>query len=96
MDTLTLSQRIEELRKSGFTTNFSVKDETIVNLDEDVRVDVEELDVKHFYRFEGMTNPSDLSILYAVETKDGKKGTLVDGYGVSSSISKELSKKMQK
>lgn len=96
METKTLSQKIEELRKSGFTTNFSVKDDTIVNLDEDVHVDVEELDVKKFYRFEGMSNPSDLSILYAIETKDGKKGTLVDGYGVSSSISKELSKKIQK
>lgn len=96
MDTSTLSQRIEELRKSGFTTNFSVQDDTIVNLDSKQNVDVEELSVKHCYRFEGMTNPSDLSILYAVEAKDGSKGTLVDGYGVSSSISKELSKKIQK
>lgn len=96
MDNKTLSQKIEEMRKLGFTTNFTVKDDTVINLDEDVYVNVQELDVKHIFRFEGMTNPSDLSILYAVETKDGKKGTLVDGYGVSSSISKELSKKIQR
>ncbi|GGE27080.1 phosphoribosylpyrophosphate synthetase [Psychroflexus planctonicus] len=96
MDTNTLSLKIEELKKLGYDSNFSVKDDTIVNLDKKQKLDVEELTVKHFYRFEGMSNPSDLSILYAVETKDGTKGTLVDGYGISSSISKELSKKIQK
>jgi hypothetical protein len=38
----------------------------------------------HFYRFEGESNPSDSSIVYALESSDGEKGTLVDGYGTSS------------
>ena len=28
-----------------------------------------------------MTNPDDMSIVYAVTTDDGKKGTVVDAYG---------------
>jgi len=96
MENTTLSQKIKELQSKGYTVNFSVKDDTIINLDENKPIDVKALNVDHVFRFEGMSNPSDLSILYAVGTKDGKKGTLVDGYGISSAISKELSKKIQK
>jgi hypothetical protein len=39
------------------------------------------LSVKH-YRFEGISNPDDNEILYAIETDDGVKGTLVDAYGM--------------
>jgi hypothetical protein len=35
----------------------------------------------NFYRFEGITDPDDMSILYAIETFDGGKGTLTDAYG---------------
>jgi hypothetical protein len=35
----------------------------------------------NFYRFEGISNPDDMSILYAIETSDGRRGTLVDAYG---------------
>ncbi|MBD0368348.1 MAG: hypothetical protein ICV53_19865, partial [Flavisolibacter sp.] len=40
-------------------------------------------DVKavNFYRFEGISDPDDMSILYAIETCDGRKGTLIDAYG---------------
>ena len=40
-------------------------------------------DVKavNFYRFEGISDPDDMSILYAIETRDGCKGTLTDAYG---------------
>ena len=36
----------------------------------------------NFFRFEGPSNPDDMSILYAIETTDGRKGTLVDAYGI--------------
>jgi hypothetical protein len=38
--------------------------------------------VDEFYRFEGMTNPDDSSILFAISSSDGLKGTLGDAYGV--------------
>jgi hypothetical protein len=30
-----------------------------------------------------MSNPSDMSILYVIETKNGSKGTVLAGYGPS-------------
>jgi hypothetical protein len=35
------------------------------------------------YRFEGNTDPSDEAIVFAIESKNGKKGVLVNGYGIS-------------
>jgi len=35
----------------------------------------------NFYRFEGSSDPADNSILFAIETSDGKHGTLVDAFG---------------
>lgn len=37
------------------------------------------------YRFEGMSNPDDNSILYIIEANDGTKGFIVDSYGAYSS-----------
>ena len=42
----------------------------------------EEFVIDKFYRFEGASNPGDSSIIYAISSKDGQKGTLIDAYGV--------------
>lgn len=95
METSTLSQKIEELRQSGYTINYSVKDNQIMNIDDNTELKLDDLIVDHFFRFEGMTNPSDTSILYAINTKDEEKGTLVEAYGINSSISKALAEKIK-
>ena len=35
-------------------------------------------------RFEGVSDPDDMSIVYAIESRDGTRGTLVDAFGVYS------------
>ena len=48
------------------------------------------------HRFEGMSSTDDNSILYAISSKDGIKGTLVDAYGVyAQNISEEMRKKLR-
>jgi len=42
------------------------------------------------YRFEGMTDPADESTVFAIEAKDGTKGTLVISYGASTAQNEEL------
>ena len=95
METSTLSQKIEELKQSGYTINYSVKDDKIMNIDTNSELKLDDLQIDHFFRFEGMTNPSDTSILYAINTKNNEKGTLVEAYGVNSSISKALAEKIK-
>lgn len=43
-----------------------------------------EVKIDNFYRFEGYSDPNDNSILYLLQTSDGRKGTLVDSYGMYS------------
>lgn len=40
-----------------------------------------DMTIVEYHRFEGMSNPSDMSIVFAVEAEDGRKGTIVSTYG---------------
>lgn len=56
----------------------------------------EEFNVDEVHRFEGMSSTDDNSILYAISSKDGIKGTLVDAYGIyAENISEEMRKKLR-
>ena len=51
--------------------------------------------VEEFHRFEGMSSTDDNSVVYAISSKDGLKGILVDAYGVyASSLSDEMIRKL--
>ena len=40
--------------------------------------------IRGYYRFEGTSDPDDMAIAYAIETKSGVRGILVDAFGVYS------------
>ena len=46
----------------------------------------EEVKVVDFHRFEGKPDPGDQFILFAIETNDGSKGTLVDSFGPETNV----------
>lgn len=48
----------------------------------DVAYSPSEIKIMNFYRYEGMSDPEDNSILYVMEASDGHKGMLLDGYGI--------------
>lgn len=77
---------IEDLSGKGFTGNFSVTEDGLLNDGNGNTFLPTEVELNEFHRFEGETNPSDSSILYVVNTKSGLKGTVVDSYGVDGSM----------
>lgn len=85
----TLSQTVNSLKKRGYDENFVLHDNAIEcpEVGETFRPEAFEVDEHH--RFEGMTNPADSSVVYAISTESGVKGILVDGYGAYSSPLKE-------
>ncbi|WGF92693.1 phosphoribosylpyrophosphate synthetase [Aequorivita marisscotiae] len=90
-----LSVAIEDLQKNGFTEDFNLVGEGIESKNLKREWKAGELDVIKFYRFEGMTDPGDNTILYLIETHDGQRGLLVDVYGADQGeISPELIKKL--
>jgi hypothetical protein len=38
--------------------------------------------IREVYRFEGVSDPDDMEILYAIESVGGVRGTLADAFGV--------------
>ncbi|MGY5846874.1 phosphoribosylpyrophosphate synthetase [Salegentibacter sp. HM20] len=92
----TLSQAINKLKlEEGYEHDFNLLDEKIELKSKQETFGVEEFDVDKVLRFEGMSNPDDNAILYAITTTSGRKGVLVDGYGVSSGqVSKAMIDKL--
>jgi hypothetical protein len=79
----TLSECVNMLQSAGFNEEFIVRqhDHKLFAPKFDKTYGPEEISINNFYRFEGISDPADNSILYAIETKDGIKGMLTDAYG---------------
>lgn len=90
-----LSVAIKDLQGQGFNEDFNLVAEGIESKSLKKKWKAGELDVIKFYRFEGMTDPGDNTILYLIETHEGRKGLLVDVYGADQGdISPEMIKKL--
>ena len=84
-DTMTpLTTRTQELQAQGFTVDFMVAGESLKVYGSEQSYQPEELKIVNFFRFEGASDPGDMSILYAIETSDGTKGLLSDAFGTYS------------
>ena len=91
----TLSEATNDLQKKGYTSDFDLKPEAIVCKKANKIYEPEDFHIDEFHRFEGMSNPDDMSVVYAVTTIDGKKGMLIDAYGAYSSLSTKMIQKMR-
>ncbi len=76
-----VSEAIEKLRKQGFITDFNLEENCIVC--NNGKFDVDDFEIVDIYRYEGNTDPADEASVYAIESKNGIKGILVTGYGIS-------------
>ena len=80
----TLSQAINKLKlEEGYDLDFNLLDEQIQNKAKNENYQLHEFNVDRILRFEGMSDPDDNAILYAISTNNGRKGILIDGYGIS-------------
>jgi hypothetical protein len=80
-----LEKCVKKLEENGYTEQFRVEKKLLHSTtDKKKKYKPSDVNAVNFYRFEGPSNPDDMSILYAIETADGTKGTLIDAYGVYS------------
>jgi hypothetical protein len=82
----TLVSSIEGFVLKGFTEDYKAVGSGLKALKTGKIYQPDEVRITDFHRFEGATDPGDESILYAIETNDGSKGTLVDAFGPDSDI----------
>lgn len=71
----------DKLENQGYTEQFRVEKGKLCGINNKKQYKPADVKAVNFYRFEGISDPDDMSILYAIETSDGTKGTLTDAYG---------------
>src|SRR5687768_4259417 len=77
-----VSVAINDLRQRGYTEDFNLQENCLVCNQHKFNAD--EFEIHEVYRFEGNTDPADEAVVYGIESVNGLKGILVDGYGYSS------------
>ena len=80
----TLAGALDELARRGFTARFQVFDGGLRAVGGGETMRPKDLVVREYYRFEGISDPDDMAILYAIESTGGVRGTLADAFGVYS------------
>jgi hypothetical protein len=77
-----VSEAITKLRGQGFDLDFCIEGNHITSGEE--KFDADSFEIADIYRYEGDSDPGDEAVVYALESKSGKKGILVTGMGMYS------------
>jgi hypothetical protein len=80
----TLSEAMESLVRRGFTEHFGVTGDQLRGFESGKTFGSQDIIIRGYERFEGVSDPDDMAILYALESSSGLHGTLVDAFGVYS------------
>jgi hypothetical protein len=90
----TVSEAVRDLSNRGYKYNFNLQNDLVLNKELDLSLSPENFKIVETYRFEGMSDPSDEEVVYAIESKDGIKGVLVNAFGIyADGLSAEMVKK---
>ena len=80
-----------DLLKRGYSANLSLGGDTIDDKEHDIHMGADDFGIDEFYRFEGQSNPSDMSIIYAISSdKYHLKGVLINAYGTYARVTKAI------
>ena len=92
----TVSEAVNELKRRGYTVDFNIEAEKLIGKATGHALSPNEFEITEVYRFEGETDPADEAVVYAIESRHGVKGVLVNGYGPEADLaSNELVKKLK-
>jgi len=81
----TISSAVDQFVAEGFTANFGVVGGRLRAYDSGRTFAAHEVVIREYERFEGVSDPDDMAIVYAIESLDGTRGLLTDAFGVYSS-----------
>lgn len=69
---------LADLKKRGYDARFEPKPFCLYCGDLDIRLHAEDFNIDEIYRFAGNSDPDDSTVVYAVSSNTGLKGTLID------------------
>ena len=73
---------LNELARRGFTDGFRVVDDRLQVIRTGKVLRPQDLVIRDVYRFEGISDPDDMAVVYAIESTCGVKATFIDAFGV--------------
>lgn len=78
----TLSQAVERLTRAGYASAFRAEAGGLRDMDSGELLDPDALAVDEVVRCEGVTNPDDEAVVFALRSRDGgRRGTYAVAYG---------------
>ena len=89
----TVSEAVNGLKERGYSLDFNLKANSLECQGQ--KFNAKDFEITEFYRFEGNSDPGDEAVVYAIESRTGLKGVLVNAYGVySEQLSDDMIKKL--
>ena len=82
----TMTEALEDLKQRGFTANFELLNNVFRAVDSGKTFKADDLMIVEHHRFEGASDPDDMSVVYAIEASDGTRGILIDAFGVYANL----------
>ena len=80
----TLSEAVNDLIKRGYTTDFLIQEdkECLLCKNNSLELSPKDFVIDEVYRFEGMTDPGDASIVFAISSSNHNvKGLVINSFG---------------
>jgi hypothetical protein len=92
----TVTDALQGLKQRGFSIDFNLEQDRITCPVPLVSLRPAEFEITEVYRFEGNSDPADEAVVYAIESKAGHKGVLVNGFGPSADeVGEEMIEKLK-
>nr|WP_294779597.1 hypothetical protein [uncultured Flavobacterium sp.] len=77
---------IKKYHEQGYTVTYLFQGNNLIDAETKKVYQPEDIFIVAHHRYEGMSDPDDMSILYVIETKDNRKGTHLLGYGPTADL----------
>ncbi len=77
---------IRKYEEKGYDHDFRHEKGKLIDLKTKEGYTPDDIEAIEEHRYEGMSNPSDLSILYALKMSDGTRGTFLMAYGPNADL----------
>ena len=77
---------IKRYQQEGYNVSYLFENNLLINAETKTEYKPEDIFIVAHHRYEGMSDPDDMSILYVIETKDQQRGTHLLGYGPTADL----------
>jgi len=92
----TVTEAVNDLKRRGYTIDFNVEFDRIVCHETPISLLPGEFEIVEVHRYEGNSDPGDEEVVYAIESKHGHKGIVVDAFGLyADDVSSEMIEKLK-